>query len=189
MEFKISMTINGTTTNSTLSYQVTSPSAGIYNVNVSIGSSLASGIVVSSAFSVDSNNDTVLSASEVISNQSITLPKSEAKSDFDSMMSLFGLEETYGGELGLYTSSAYFHSTGTAPMTFGTTTFPVTTYVANSLPTTVSACGITNTITAYTLKVGAPPGTSLQFITYLNLAISSPQSENITFQLVSMTVA
>jgi hypothetical protein len=103
-------------------------------------------------------------------------------------MGLFGIEEMFGGTISVYESSAYFHSTGTALMTFGTATFPVTTYVANSLPLSLNECGIASNITAYTLEVGTPPGTSLQFITYLHFASTFPTTEDITFQLVSMTV-
>ncbi len=134
-------------------------------------------------FVVDSNNESVISGA--ISGYKFT--GVQAKTEFDSIMSLFGLEYTYGGALNVYTSSAYFHSTGTAPMTYGTTTFPVTTYVANNLPETVDTCGINSTITAYTLEVGTPPGTSLQFITYIHVATSAPTNEDITFQLISMT--
>jgi hypothetical protein len=182
MEFEVYGTVNGETTNSTFSYLVTSASGGIYNVNATISSAAGP---MTSTFVVDANNNTVLSY--VVAGYSIT--GSEAKQSFDSTMGLFGLEEAYGGELSIFTSSSYFHSTGTTSMTFGTTTFPVTTYVANSLPETVSACGITTTITAYTLKVGTPTGTSLPFVTYLYFASTSPYTENVTFQLISMTVA
>ena len=45
-------------------------------------------------------------------------------------------------------------------------------------------------ITAYTLEVGTPPGTSLPFVTYLNfVGTENGNSLNITLQLISMTVA
>jgi len=176
-------TISGTQENATLSYLVTKSSGGILNLNVTLGTGAAGSESVS--FVVDSNNNTVLSATI----SGYTLPGSQAKTTFDELMALFGLEETYGGQVSVFTSSAYFHSTGTASMTYGTTTFPVTTYVANSLPESVSACGISSNITAFKLEVGIPPGTSLKFITYLQVATTSPTNEDITFQLVSMTVA
>jgi hypothetical protein len=182
MKFEMNGTVSGQSTNATFSYLVTSASGGIYNVNITESSAAGP---ETSTFVVDANNDTVLSY--VIAGYSMT--GSEAKESFDGMMALFGLEAAYGGELNIYTSSAYFHSTGTTSETFGTTTFPVTTYVANSLPETVSACGITTTITAFTIKVGTPTGTSLPFVTYLYFASTSPYTENVTFQLVSMTVA
>ena len=186
MEFKASEqnTTSGTTNNGTLSYMVTSSSGGIYSVNFTITSNTGPGQEVFTA-KVDANNNTVLS----VSFSGTTFTGSEAKGFFDDFMALFGLEETYGNEVGVLTDSAYFHSTGTAPMTFGTTTFDVTTWVANNLPETYSACGYTATISDYTLGVGTPPGTSLTFITYLHIVETSPQTESITFELVSMTVA
>jgi hypothetical protein len=118
-----------------------------------------------------------------------TFRGAQAKSFFDGLFALFGLEYSYGAYLGVLTSSNYFHSTGTSSMTFGSATFAVTTWVANSLPISVNECGYTANITAYTLEVGTPPGTSLSFITYLHFAESSPQSSDFTFQLVSMTTA
>jgi hypothetical protein len=113
-----------------------------------------------------------------------------AKTTFDGMMTLFGLETVYSNELNVYTNSAYFKNEGTSTMTFGTVSFPVTTYGLNSPNETFSECGITDTITAYTLQVGTPPGTSLEFITYMNFSgISNGSSANFTFKLVSMTVS
>jgi hypothetical protein len=182
MEFKVSGVSSASqSSNSTFGYMVTSASGGIYDVNVTISAASAN---ETSSFKVDSNNNTVLSATI----SGYTVSGTEAKSIFDGLMALFGLEYTYGGALDVYTSSAYFHSTGTASMTFGTVTFPVTTYVANTLPMTVDSCGVSATLNSYTLEVGTPPGTSLQFITYLHIAGStSSGSEDITFQLISMT--
>jgi len=184
MKFETSETntTSGQTNNATLSYTVISSSGGILTLNFNVTTSEGN---EGFGATVDANNNTVLSVS--FSGQ--TLSGSEAKSIFDSFMTVFGLEETYSNEYGVLTDSAYFHSTGTAPQTFGTTTFDVTTWVANNLPETYSSCGITGTISDYTLNVGTPPGTSLTFITYLHVVESSPQTEDITFQLVSMTVA
>jgi hypothetical protein len=185
IEFQLSENNGTATTNETLSYAVTSSSGGIYNVNMTFGTSSSSGTTVT--FVVDSNNNTVLSVS--IAGQS--LPKSYAKQEFDAFMGIFGLQEYYGNELSVFTSSSYFHSTGTTSMTYGTVTFPVTTYVANTLPESFTSCGITSNITAYSLEVGTPPGTSLEFITYLHFAgtsSSSSTASDVTFQLVSMTL-
>jgi hypothetical protein len=180
--FTISGTTNGTTSqNSTISYHVATVSSGIYDVNITV--STTSG-TESALARVDSNNESVIS----VTASGFTFHGDQAKSFFDGFMALFGLEETFGGYLGVLTSSAYFHSTGTASMTFGSTSFDVTTWVANSLPLAVNECGYSSTITAYTLQVGTPPGTSLTFITYLHFASSSPQNEDITFKLVSMTL-
>jgi hypothetical protein len=181
MEFKTSGTYNGSNETALLSYQVTSSSGGIYNLNVNYTSSGQSG---SATASVDANNDTVLS----VSTSGFPVPKAYAKTAFDSFMSAFGLSLTYTDEIGVFTDSAYFHSTGTASMTFGTTSFDVTTWVPNSPPVTVSACGVTTVLTNYELQVGTPPGTSLTFITYLHVVETSPDTADFTWQLVSMTV-
>jgi hypothetical protein len=182
IKFELSEFNGTTTTNATLAYQVTSSSGGIYGVNMSLATSDSSGVTV--LFSVDSNNSTVLS----VTVSGFTETGAIAKEEFDSFMSLFGLQEYYGSELSVFTSSQYFHSTGTTSMTYGTATFPVTTYQANTLPFTVNECGVNSSLSAYTLEVGTPPGTSLNFITYFHIAETSPSTLNVTFQLVSMTV-
>jgi len=184
MEFSLSGTENGQPqANSSLSYVVTSASGGIYTGTFNVTSSGGSNGV---GFSVDANNATVLYVSE----SSYKITGVEAKTIFDGFMAIFGLQETYTDELQVYTGSAYFHSTGTQSMTYGTTTFPITTYVANSLPFTINECGVSASVTAFTLEVGTPPGTSLQFITYLHFAgTSNGETGDYTFQLVSMTVA
>jgi len=182
MDFQISETINGTQhTNATLSYLVTKSSGGIYTVNMTLATSETQNITYT--YVVDANNNTVLSATYA----GFTFYGSDAKTEFDATMSLFGLEETFGGAISVYTSSQYVHSTGHSSMTFGTTTFEVYTYVANSLPLAFNSCGISSDVTAFTLEVGTPPGTSLQFITYLNFASTSPTELSVTFQLISMT--
>jgi len=176
-------TTSGQTNNSTLSYGVTSSNGGIYDVNFTVATTSGS---ESFGASVDANNNTVLSVT--ISGSPIAFTGTQAKQFFDEFMALFGLEETYSGEYNTLTDLNYFHSTGTASQTFGTTSFDVTTWVANNLPETYSGCGFSGTISDYTLKVGTPPGTSLNFITYLHFVETAPDTENITFQLVSMTV-
>lgn len=183
MEFQITGTTNGTLQSETLSYTITSSSGGIYDGNFNVTSTGENSTGIS--FSVDANNNTVLS----ITVSGYSFSGSLAKTEFDALMGIFGLQQYYTGELSVFTDSAYFHSTGTSPKTFGTTTFPVTTYVANSLPMDINTCGVNAHITDYTLEFGTPPGTSLQFITYIHFAGNSGSTaEDITFQLVSMTV-
>jgi hypothetical protein len=185
MQFNVTGTTNGKQESDSFSYTTTSPQSGIYNVTV--GLTTNSTTTVSLSFLVDSNNNTVLSAS--YPGVPIAITGSEAKSAFDGMMSIFGLNEYFSGEIQVFTDPAYFTNQGTKTMTFGTVSFPVTTYVANSPNESISYCGVTATITAYTLQIGTPPGTSLQFITYLHFAgTSEGNSEDITFALVSITV-
>ena len=137
------------------------------------------------SFVVDTNNSTVLSANL----EGYAVTGAQAKEEFDSLMGLFGLEEYFTGEIGVFTDSAYFTNQGTSTQTFGTVSFPVTTYGLNSANEQINYCGVSATITSYTLSVGYPPGTSLLFITNLEFTgISQGQSENFTFQLVSITL-
>lgn len=183
MEFGVNGTYNnGSPSNETLSYMVTSASGGIYNMSMTFNSGSEN---INYTFVLDANNNTVLSATT----SGYTTHGSQAKMFFDDSFALFGLEYSYGGAVNTYTNPTWFHSEGTASQTFGTTTFPVTTYGANNLPFTMSECGQSSTITKYTLGVGTPPGTSLQFITLIHIATSSPTTEDITFRLISMTVA
>jgi len=126
--FTISGSTNGTASqNSTIGYHVTTVSSGIYDVNITLGTSSGTQSVLAR---VDSNNESVIS----VTFSTYTFYGDQAKSFFDGYVGLFGLEETYGGYIGVLTSSAYFHSTGTAPMTFGPTSFDVTTwYISNGI--------------------------------------------------------
>jgi len=182
MQFNISQTSNGKATSETIGYTTTSPSSGIYNVTMA---DISNSTTVNFIFLVDANNNTVLSASSA----GYTLPQSYAKSSFDEIMSVFGLNEYFSGEIQVFTDPAYFTNQGTQTMTFGTVSFPVTTWVANSPNEAISYCGVSATITAYTLQTGTPPGTSLLFITYLHFAgTANSGSEDVTFQLTSMSV-
>ncbi|MDA4128076.1 MAG: hypothetical protein OK422_01215 [Thaumarchaeota archaeon] len=62
------------------------------------------------------------------------------------------------------------------------------------LPETLTTCDSSFTLTAYTLGIGTPPNTTVQFLTLLHLAGTvhrngTDTQENFTFTLVSMTVA
>ncbi len=181
--FTVTGSYNGTQNeNATISYKSTVVSAGIYDVNMTFSSSQGT---ESGVARVDSNNESVIS----VTFSGYSFYGAQAKSFFDGLFALFGLEYTFGAYVGILTNSAYFHSTGTSSMTFGPTSFSVTTWVANSLPLSINECGYSSDITDYTLQIGTPPGTSLSFITYLHYASDSPTSENFTFSLVSMTAA
>ena len=181
--FAVEGTTNGTQSeNSTISYTATTVSSGIYDVNITFSST---GSTESGLARVDSNNESVIS----VTFSGYSFYGDQAKSFFDGEFALFGLEYTYGGYENILTNSAYFHSTGSSTMTFGSTSFSVTTWVANSLPLSINECGYSSDITDYTLQVGTPPGTTLNFITFLHYASDSPTTEDFTFKLVSMTQA
>jgi hypothetical protein len=180
IEFNINGTESGTAVNETFGYTTSAVSSGIYNVSIS--TSVAVG---SFSFVVNTNNDTVLSANI----EGTAIPKSEAKAEFDAFMGLFGLEAYYSGNIAVFTAPAYFTKEGTTTKTYGTVSFSVTSYGLKSANEVIDECGVSSTISSYTLSVGTPPGTSLVFITYLQFSgTSGGTSEDITFQLVSMTL-
>jgi len=182
MQYNINSTVNGQKVSTSFEYTTTSPQAGIYNVTVPVS---LGGLGSSYSFLVDSNNNTVLTAAVA----GFVEPKQDAKQTFDGVMAVFGTYYSYSNDLGFYTNPAYFTNQGTSTKTFGTVSFPVTTYVANSPNETFSYCGFYGSITSYTFEVGTPPGTSLQFVTYVNFAgTENGNSLNITLQLISMTI-
>jgi len=182
IQFKLSGTYNGKPSNSTFGYTSTTVQPGIYNVSAS---ETTNSSTLSAIFIVDSNNNSVISATV----QGHSLPSSYAKTIFDSSMGLLGLQQTYTAELGVFTDPAYVTNEGTSTKTYGTASFPVTTYAANSANEVVNYCGVSATITAFTIEVGTPPGTSIEFITYLHFAgTSQGETNDVTWQLVSMTV-
>jgi len=186
IQFTVNGTENAKSYSESFGYTSTTLQSGIYNVSATLNANSTS---ITYQFVVDSNNNTVISATTVAEGFKYTVTGAEAKSFFDAAMGLYGLEEYFNADIGVYTDSAYFTDQGTSTQTFGTVSFPVTTWVANSANEVINYCGVSATITAYTLAVGTPPGTSLQFITTLHFAgTAEGNSEDITFQLTSMTI-
>jgi len=94
--------------------------------------------------------------------------------------------------------TAYFHSTGTSPVTIGTNTFTLTNYAANSLPETVPACdGASITLTTASMSIGNPNGANYPFAFDVDVAGSAAGGASgggtttfiLTSQITSMTVA
>jgi hypothetical protein len=186
IQFQVNGTENSKSYSESFGYTTTTIQSGVYNVSATL---TANDTAINYFFVVDTNNDSVISATTSVSGYTYTVYGTEAKSFFDGTMGLYGLEEYFSGEIGVFTDSAYFTDQGTSPQTFGTVTFPVTTYVANSPNEIVDYCGVSATLTSYTLSIGTPPGTTLQFITYLHFAGSaSGSSEDITFKLTNISV-
>jgi hypothetical protein len=118
----------------------------------------------------------------------------EAKEFIVSVFAGFTLQVQADSEIGLYTSTNYFHASGTSTENIGSTQVAVTTYSANTLPETVVGCGSTSTITAFSFSVGTPKGASTPLVIYENIAgsdIVSGQTQNYeyTLQVTSITVA
>ena len=186
IQFQVNGTENAKSYSESFGYTTTTLQSGIYNVSATL---TANDTTIQYYFVVDSNNNSVISATTSVQGFSYTVYGAEAKSFFDGSMGLYGLNAYFTNEIGVFTDSAYFTNQGTSTQTFGTVSFPVTTYVANSANEVINYCGVSASLTSYMLSVGTPPGTSLQFLTYLHFAgTSQGNSEDITFQLTSMTV-
>jgi hypothetical protein len=178
----MSGTTGGKSVNYTFGYTSAVVQSGIYNVTSTM---TTNGTSYSFVFIVDSNNNSVISASV----SGFTVTGAEAAEEFTSIMGIFGFQDVYANELSVYTNPAYFVNQGTTTGTFGPVSFPVTTYGLKSPNETFTTCGVSATITAFTLQVGTPPGTSLQFITYIHFAgTANGSTGDYTFQLVSMTI-
>jgi hypothetical protein len=129
-----------------------------------------------------------------VDQEGYNLTGSASQSIVDGLLAGFSAEIQLGSELSQFTSSQSFHSNGNSTVTLGTNTFTVTNYVANTLPQTVTACGITTTLTGYSLSVGEPQGSSFELVTYAQLAgttISGGIATEFAYsiQIVSLTVA
>jgi len=94
--------------------------------------------------------------------------------------------------------TAYFHSTGTSPVTLGANTFTLTNYAAKSLPEAVTVCGGKSiTLTSGSMSIGTPNGANYEFPIDVDFVGSSPGGASgagtttftITSQITSMTVA
>ena len=84
---------------------------------------------------------------------------------------------------GYSTFSSSFHSMGTSTQTFGSLTMPVTTYQATSL-------AYAGSLASVTLKIGQPPGTNFQLVSYLSYSVASGANQgSFTWQLISATRA
>lgn len=109
---------------------------------------------------------------------------------YQGMMTPFATELTYGAQAGFYTSSNYFKQTGTGTASFGLTTMSVTNYAANSLPETISECGTSMTLNAYSLQLGAVPSSNLQILTMMHFGGTVEGTEmDMTMSLISLTKA
>jgi hypothetical protein len=109
----------------------------------------------------------------------------------------FTLQTQADAQINQYTSSNYFHSTGTSTVSIGPTQVSVTTYAANSLPVTTTDCvtGDVTTLTAYSFSVGTPHGASAPLVVHEHFAGTTKQTngETSTFdevlQVSSITLA
>jgi hypothetical protein len=103
----------------------------------------------------------------------------------------FSTEIAYGNQLGIFTATSYFHSTGTSSVTIGPSTFTVTNWAANNTPETINSCGFSETLTTYNLSEGTPKGSTYPLVTSMTLAgtDSSGNTFDFVITLTSITVA
>jgi hypothetical protein len=138
-------------------------------------------------------NGTTLAINEAGTNLTGSLARQIGASSFVG----FTLQIQADSQINQYTSSNYFHSTGTSTVSIGPTQVSVTTYAANSLPVTTTDCvtGDVTTLTAYSFSVGTPHGSSLPLVTHEHFAGTTVQTNGQTstfdevLQLISITLA
>lgn len=182
-----SSTSDGQTVNASASYATVYESSTTYKVNVTY---IGGGQNVTSTMWI-LKNGTVLALDQSGDNFSSSVSNALILDYFAG----FTVEAEASSQLSLYTSSSFFHSNGTSSATIGSTSFTVTKYAANSLPETITPCGgASATLTAYTLSVGKPTGSSVPLVTLMQLSEtqgSGDQAESIGYsiQLTSVTVA
>jgi hypothetical protein len=188
MQLKYNITSGTSQSNLTESFTRVYASATTYKVTVS---SSANGQVTPPETAWILKSGTVLAIN--VGGQNIT--GTIAQTMIIGVFAGFSAEVQAGNQLSTYTALQYFHTTGTASVTIGSSTFAVTNYAANKLPQTITDCvtGATTNLTAYKLSVGTPNGTSYKVVTYMQLAGSSTNngqqtSFNYVIQIVSLTV-
>ncbi|MGD0636689.1 MAG: hypothetical protein ABSA72_01445, partial [Nitrososphaerales archaeon] len=107
----------------------------------------------------------------------------------------FELQLQADAEINAYTTTSFFHSTGTSTVSVGPTMVSVTNYAANSLPETITSCtGSPTTLTAFSFSVGTPQGTNAPLVTNENISgsdVTNGQTTtfNYVLQVTSITIA
>jgi hypothetical protein len=172
--------------NITESYNTIYASSTTYKVNVSLAAQGEN--VTYTAWIL--KNGTVLA----INVEGYNLTGSEAQENVFEVFAGFTEQIQADSEISQYTAPNDFHSTGTSTVSVGPTEITVTTYAANTLPETLGSCGSTTTLTAYSISVGTPQGTTSPLIIYEHIAGSETVNGTTTFldltlQITSITLA
>ena len=182
---------SGQSYNTTASYNVVYHSATTYKVNVNVQSGSNA-----LTYTIWVHNDgTVVAVEFTVSGYSQNLTGSQASGIAVGALAEFTLQIQADSQIAYYTNTGYFHTTGTSTVQLGPTSVHVTTYAANSLPTTITSCGSTTTLTAYSFSVGTPQGASQPLVTYENFAGSYTDAQghsgsfNYVQQVTAITLA
>jgi hypothetical protein len=179
--------INGQTDTVTASYTVVYHSSTTYKVMLTES---ANGQSEPASTVYILNNGTAIAVDEAGYNFTGSTLSSILPEGVAGLFAGFSEEIAFGNQLSTYTSSSYFKATGTSTVTIGPSTFTVTNYVANSLPENLSSCGVSETLTAYSMSIGTPTGSSYPLVTSMNIAYTTLSgSLSVEITLTSITVA
>jgi len=186
----MTVTFNGTTTsagststdNLTETYVTNYVSSTTYKITLTFVEASSSSQTVNGSYTIYILKDGTISAVDLSFNgQNENLTGSQAQGLGAGIFVGFITQIAANDNLGTYTSSSFFHSTGTSTVSIGPTRMTVTNYVANSLPETVTNCdGSTTSLTAYALSVGTPPGASGPLVTYGHFAGTTTETDGTT---------
>lgn len=179
-------TANGLTDNTTGSYTTVYDSATTYKIDLtytSNGQSTPATLWIQKSGSLVAVDEGGQNITGALSSEIVT-----------AYFAGFAAEAAAATQIGAYTSSSYFHSTGTSSVTVGSNTLTVTNYAINTSGETFTPCGASPiALTSYSLSVGTPSGSSTPVVTSMNLAGTetvSGQSVTIdyTISLISFAV-
>jgi hypothetical protein len=140
-------------------------------------------------------NGTVAAIAVAEGGQNVNLTGSGASEAQFGIFGAFVFQAQLIDNLGTYTETNFFHSTGTSTVTIGANTFTASTYVANNLPETITNCdGSTTNLTAFSLTEGAPTGATYPLAVRAHYAGSATSdgvttTSNVYVQVTAVTVA
>jgi hypothetical protein len=140
-------------------------------------------------------NGTVAAITVTQGGQNVNLTGSEFSDGVAGAFGPFVFQAQLVDNLGSYGETNFFHSNGTSTVTIGANTLTGTSYVANSIPETITDCdGSSTTYTAFSLIKGTPAGATLPLAVDVQFAGSFAvggvtTTSNIDVQVTAVTVA
>jgi len=179
-------TKNGNTHNLDFSYTVAYASPTTYKVNLNV---VLNG--KSRAYTLwDLRNGTVLA---------LLLPNGENDTGYaasNTVLGFFSGLETLDTIALQTNNAAFFHSTGTSPVTIGSNSFTVTNYTLNTTPETIQGCNGSGsaTMSNATTSLGTPSGSSFELVVSATFEgsftdASGTTTVDYTYQITALTVA
>jgi cytoskeletal protein RodZ len=140
-------------------------------------------------------NGTVAAITVTQGGQNVNLTGSEFSEGVAGAFGPFVFQAQLVDNLGGYGETYFFHSNGASTVTIGANTFTGTSYIANSIPETITDCdGSSTTYTAFSLIEGTPTGATLPLAIDVQFAGSFAvggvtTTSNIDVQVTAVTVA